>query len=54
MVVVGCDRRPVYLGVGAVLALALAAGEHVRLGAAHFRELVLPDGLLRHGLPDLF
>lgn len=41
------------LVVGAVLLLALAALEEVSDGAARLGHLVLPDGLLGHGIPQL-
>lgn len=49
--------RPVitaYLSVSAVLAPAFSTDEHVSLGAAHFGELMLSNGLLGQCFPDLF
>lgn len=43
-----------YLSVSAVLALAFSTDEHVSLGAAHFGELMLSNGLLGQHFPDLF
>lgn len=44
---------PVYLVVGAVLLLALAALQQVGGGAAGFGHLVLPDGLLGESVSQL-
>lgn len=44
----------VYLVVGAILFLALAALQQVGGGAARFGHLVLPDGLLGENISQLF
>lgn len=44
----------VYLVVGAVLLLALAALQQVSGGATSLGHLVLPDGLLGENVPQLF
>lgn len=49
-----CAHLQSHLGVGAVLFLALPAGEEVGLGPSRLGHLMLPDGLLRHGFPDFF
>lgn len=50
-----CNMCPsVYLVVGAVLLLALAALQQVGGGATGFGHLVLPDGLLGENVPQLF
>lgn len=42
-----------YLRVRAVLAVTLAADEHVCLGSADLRQLVFSDGLFGQSLSDL-
>lgn len=44
----------VYLVVGAILLLALAALQQVGGGATSFGHLVLPDGLLGENISQLF
>ena len=46
-------HRCVYLVVGAVLLLALAALQQVSGGATSFGHLVFPDGLLGENVPQL-
>lgn len=43
-----------YLVIGAVLLLALAALQQVSAGATSFGHLVFPDGLLGEDIPQLF